>query len=188
MKQVAVVLGSILLLALSSNPAEAVVQVLPEAEFVVDGQTRAGGAAAAADPLVAELISAFDRTEHAVKKQDLEGLLRLYAPTFNYHGLTVDGVRRIWGEVFEYYRAVSSTHLFSDIKIIHEKGQVHAEVACTGGLYGTDRKTGKAITLDSWFREVHYLVKEEGQWRLLGNRGDAPTSLPFSSVPHHPLF
>lgn len=188
MKRSGVAIGSVFVLSLLASVAYAVVQVLPEAAFSVDGRAQAGGTAAAADPLVSELVGVFERTEHAVQKQDLEGLLRLYSPGFNYHGLKADGVRRIWGEVFEYYRNVSSTHLFSDIKILHESGQVRAEVACTGGLYGTDRRTGKAVTLDSWFREVHYLVKEEGQWRLLGNRGDAPTSAPFASVPHHPLF
>ena len=44
-------------------------------------------------------------------------------------------------------------------------------MACTGGLHGTEKQTGKPITIDSWAREVHYLVKEEGAWRFLGNTG-----------------
>jgi hypothetical protein len=44
------------------------------------------------------------------------------------------------------------------------------------------------ITIDSWFREVHYLGNEEGRWRFLGNAGEVPTNVPFSSAPHHPLF
>ena len=45
-------------------------------------------------------------------------------------------------------------------------------MTCTGGLYGTE-KHGKPVTIDSWVREVHYLVKEEGAWRFLGNAGGA---------------
>ncbi|MBI5855677.1 MAG: hypothetical protein HZB35_10720, partial [Nitrospirae bacterium] len=78
--------------------------------------------------------------------------------------------------------------LFSDMKISGAGSHLRAEVTCTGGLYGRDAKTGKRITLDSWFREVHYLGNEEGRWRFLGNAGEVPTNVPFSSAPHHPLF
>ena len=170
------------------DSARAVVQVLPEATLTIDGRMVRGRPAVSGDVTVKEILAAFGRAEAAVQKQDLETLMSFYAPAFNYHGLKPDGVRRIWSEVFEYYRKVSSTHLFSEIRIIQAGTQVRVEVTCTGGLYGTDRKTGKAITLDSWFQEVHYLVRDQGVWRLLGNKGDAPVVAPFSSVPHHPLF
>jgi hypothetical protein len=34
---------------------------------------------------------------------------------------------------------------------------------------------------------VHYLVIEEGEWRIHGNLGDSPRALPFGTSPH-PLF
>jgi hypothetical protein len=114
--------------------------------------------------------------------------MRFYAPTYDYHGLKTGEVRRVWGEVFEHYRAVESLHLFSDIKVTQVNDEVRAEVTCTGGLYGTDERTGNRITLDSWFREVHYLVKEGEAWRFLGNAGEVPAAAPFASAPHHPLF
>ncbi len=168
--------------------ADAVVQLLPEAALTLEGRAVAGGEAIAADPTVREILEAFGHAEAAVQKQDLGAMMTFYAEGFNYHGLKPADVRRIWSEVFEHYREVSSTHLFSDLQVIRDAGKLRAEVTCTGGLYGTERKTGKPITLDSWFREVHYLVKEGGAWRFLGNAGDAPTVAPFSSVPHHPLF
>lgn len=181
-------LGVLLLCAGVPDAAQAVVQVLPEATLTLDGRIVTGGTAVGGDPGVKDIVAAFGRAETAVQKQDIETLMSFYAPAFNYHGLKPDGVRRIWSEVFEYYRGVSSTHLFSDVKILREGNQVHAEVTCTGGLYGTDRTTGKALTLDSWFQEVHYLVREEDVWRLLGHKGEVPAIAPFSSVPHHPLF
>jgi hypothetical protein len=97
-------------------------------------------------------------------------------------------VRRVWGEVFEHYKALESLHLFSDIKVLNVNGGLRAEVICTGGLYGTEERSGNRLTLDSWFREVHYLVKEGDAWRFLGNAGDVPAGAPFASAPHHPLF
>ncbi|NJN69809.1 MAG: hypothetical protein HC801_05740 [Nitrospira sp.] len=114
--------------------------------------------------------------------------MKFYAPTYDYHGLKETDVRRVWGEVFEHYKALESLHLFSDIKVVPVNNELRLEVTCTGGLYGTDERTGNRITLDSWFREVHYLVKEDGVWRFLGNAGEVPTGAPFASAPHHPLF
>ena len=171
-----------------ASPVAAVVQVLPNATLTVDGRVLSDQEAVADDPTVRTIRAAFERAEAAVQSQNLDGLMTFYGKAFNYHGLRQPDVRRIWTEVFEHYRDLSSTHLFSDVKLTHDGTLVRVEITCTGGLYGTERKSGKAVTLDSWFREVHYLVKEDGAWRFVGNAGDAPTAAPFASVPHHPLF
>jgi len=139
-------------------------------------------------PAVKELLASFQRAEAALQKEDLDALMAFYTPAYNFHGLKEPDVRRVWDEVFVHYNGVESLHLFSDITVMQEGSQLRAEVTCTGGLYGTEEGTGKRITLDSWFREVHYLVKENGRWRFLGNAGEAPSSAPFSSAPHHPMF
>lgn len=175
-------------LLLASGVALAVVQVLPDASMTVEGRAVKGHKAIVAQPLLKELLAAFDRAEAAVQQKNLDALMGFYGPGYNYHGLKQPDVRRIWGEVFDHYRSLSSTHLFSDIRISRSGSQVRAEVTCTGGLYGTDIKTGKRITLDSWYHEVHYLANEEGTWRFLGNAGEVPTDVPFASAPHHPLF
>jgi hypothetical protein len=153
-----------------------------------DSGTITGAKAVRADPTMQEVLAAFDRAERALEKQDLHALMQFYAPGYNYHGLHVGDVERIWGEVFEHYRALSSTHLFSEMKIVGAAEGLRVELTCTGGLYGADVQSGARTTLDSWFQEVHYLVRDKQGWRFLGNRGDAPRSAPFSSSPHHPLF
>jgi hypothetical protein len=155
---------------------------------VVEGKKVTGQDNLAIHPVVKGLLAAFERAESALKKEDLDALMQFYAPAYDYHGLKGSDVRRIWSEVFEHYNSVESLHLFSDIKVMQVNNELRAEVTCTGGLYGTDERTGNRMTLDSWFREVHYLVKEEGVWRFLGNAGEIPTSAPFASAPHHPLF
>lgn len=149
----------------------------------------AQGVGADADRLVIkELVAAFNEAEAAVKKADLEAVMKFYATTYNYHGLKRSDVRRVWEEVFLHYGNLSSSHVFTELKLIQADGVRKAYVTCTGGLYGTEKQTGKAITIDSWVREVHYLVKEEGAWRFLGNAGGASPSAPPASAPHHPLF
>ncbi len=172
----------------AGGPARALVQVLPEMTLTREGRTITGAKAVRSDPTVQEILKAFDRAEQALEKQELAPLMQFYAPDYNYHGLHVADVERIWGEVFAHYRALSSTHLFSEMKVVQTGEGLRAELTCTGGLYGTEAQSGVRITLDSWFREVHYLVRDKQGWRFLGNRGDAPRSAPFSSSPHHPLF
>ena len=147
------------------------------------------GVGADADRLVIkELVAAFNEAEAAVKKADLDAVMKFYATTYNYHGLKRSDVRRVWEEVFLHYGNLSSSHVFTELKLIQADGERKAYVTCTGGLHGTEKQTGKAITIDSWVREVHYLVKEEGVWRFLGNAGGASPSAPAASAPHHPLF
>ena len=166
----------------------AAVEVLPEMVLTLDGRAVADRATVMKHPTVQEILAAFGRAEAAVQKQDLESLMRFYAKAYNYHGLKPTDVRRIWGEVFTHYHGLSSTHLFSEVKVFRSGSQLRAEITCTGGLYGTEENGRTRVTLDSWFREVHYLVHEDGAWRFLGNAGDAPSTAPFTSTPHHPLF
>jgi hypothetical protein len=171
-----------------SPESHGAVEVLQEASVTVDGRTMADHDAAMKHPALREILAAFRRAETAVQARDLDGLMNFYAKAYNYHGLKPADVRRIWGEVFDHYRDLSSTHLFSGVKVFRSGPQLRAEITCTGGLYGTEVEGGKKITLDSWFRQVHYLVHEDGAWRFLGNAGDAPRTSPATSAPHHPLF
>ena len=158
------------------TPAAAVVEIVP-------------GAVADADQAsLKEVVAAFDRAEAAVRKADLDALMPFYANTYNYHGLKRSDVRRVWDEVFAHYRKISSRHVFTELKLVQAGGVKKAYVTCTGGLYGTEKKTGKPITIDSWVSEVHHLVNEDGKWRFLGNAAGAAETVPPGSAPHHPLF
>lgn len=164
------------------------VQVLPETTLLVEGKKVTGQSRLLGHPVVKGLLGSFERAEAALKKEDIDALMRFYAPSYDYHGLKESDVRRVWGEVFEHYKALESLHLFSDIKVSRVNNELRAEVTCTGGLYGIDERSGDRVTLDSWFHEVHYLVKEGDAWRFLGNAGEGPAAAPFASAPHHPLF
>ena len=173
---------------LIGQPVHAVVQVLPEMVLIGEGRTVTEAKVIRMDPTVQAVLAAFKQAERALQKQDLTSLMEFYASAYNYHGLHLAEVERIWREVFEHYRDLSSTHLFSEMRIIPGVDGPRVELTCTGGMYGMDLQSSERITLDSWFKEVHYLVHEKGGWRFLGNKGDAPRSAPFSSSPHHPLF
>ncbi|MDH4155585.1 MAG: hypothetical protein OEV01_17575 [Nitrospira sp.] len=181
-------LGLVVCSLLGVGVVWAKVQVLPETVLLVEGKKISGHKSLLRHPVVKGVVAAFERAESALVKEDVDALMQFYASTYDYHGLKAADVRRVWGEVFEHYKALESLHLFSDIKVLNVDGKLRVEVTCTGGLYGTDEQSGKRVTLDSWFREVHYLVKDGENWRFLGNAGDVPAAAPFASAPHHPLF
>ena len=181
-------LGLILCSLVGVGAVWAKVQILPETVLLVEGKKISGHNSLLHHPMVKGLVAAFERAESGLQQEDIETLMQFYAPAYDYHGLKQADVRRIWGEVFEHYKALESLHLFSDIKVLNVDGKPRVEVTCTGGLYGTDQQSGKRVTIDSWFREVHYLVKDGETWRFLGNAGEVPAAAPFSSAPHHPLF
>ena len=138
--------------------------------------------------VVKELVSAFDRAEMAVQQADLDTLMLFYEKGYNYHGLKRSDVRRVWTEVFNHYGQIMSRHVFTELKVVQAGSMLKAFVTCTGGLHGTDKESGKPVTIDSWVGEVHFLVKENKAWKFLGNVGGASPEVPPTSAPHHPLF
>lgn len=181
-------LGVIVFCMLTTGLVWAKVQVLPKTVLLVKGKKISGHQSLLHHPVVKGVVAAFERAELGLHKEELDVLMQFYDPSYDYHGLKHTDVRRVWGEVFEHYKALESLHLFSDIKVLNVDGKLRVEVTCTGGLYGTDEQSGNRVTLDSWFREVHYLVKDGENWRFLGNAGEVPAAAPFASAPHHPLF
>jgi hypothetical protein len=108
----------------------------------------AAGVGADADlPVITELVAAFDEDELEVKKADLNALMQFSAMSYNYHGLKRSGVPRVWEEVFLRYRGISSSHVFTELKLVQTDGVRKAYVTCTGGLHGTEKQTGKPITI-----------------------------------------
>ena len=149
----------------------------------------ATGVVGNADQTIAkELAAAFDRAEVAVQQGDLDALMHFYEKDYNYHGLKRSDVRRVWTEVFSHYGQIVSRHLFTELKVVRTGSVMKAFVTCTGGLYGTDKESGKSVTIDSWVSEVHFLVKDNSTWKFLGNVGGALPEIPATSAPHHPFF
>ena len=139
--------GLVLCAVLGSEAVFAEVQVLPDTQLMVDGKAIKEHKRLLGHPMVKELLVSVGRAETAVQKEDLDALMAFYAPAYNYHGLKGTDVRRVWGEVFEHYKAVESLHLFSDIKVLQIDSRLRAEVTCTGGLYGTEEQTDHARQL-----------------------------------------
>ena len=136
---------------------------------------------------VKSVVAMFERVEQAIKAQDLDTVMAVYASSYNYHGLRKDDIRKVWKDLFDEYKEIASTHLFSKFTKVGSGSQTVLEVTCTGHLWARSKTTGLHVPIDSWYQEVHYLTFEEGEWRIRGNLGESPRMLPFGTSPH-PLF
>lgn len=138
------------------------------------------------DKTVAEILSTFQQAENALELQDLDALMNLYAQDYQYHGLVKEDLRKIWSQLFAQYRSLSSNHIFSRVAVRSDRVPT-AEITCTGSLYGISQETGERENVDSWYGEVHYLVYEEGAWRINGHKGAPRKARQFGVAPH-PFF
>lgn len=133
------------------------------------------------------VIGTFEQAEEAIKAHDLDKVMDMYSPQYNYHGLKKDDIRKIWKELFDEYQDIASTHLFTKMAKVGAGRDTILEVTCTGHLWAKSKTSGLYVPIDSWYEEIHYLVLEDGAWRIRGNLGESPRVLPFGTAPH-PLF
>ena len=133
------------------------------------------------------VVRTFEQAEDAIKSHDLEKIMGMYSPHYNYHGLRKADLRKIWKELFDEYEGITSTHLFTKMSKVGSGHGAVLEVTCTGHLRAKSKTSGLYVPIDSWYEEVHYLVLEDGMWRIRGNAGESPRALPFGTAPH-PLF
>lgn len=136
---------------------------------------------------VKSVVAMFERAEQAVKAHDLDTVMAVYSSQYNYHGLKKEDIRKVWRDLFDEYQEIASTHILSKFTKVGSGSQTVLEVTCTGHLWARSKTSGLYVPIDSWHEEVHYLVLEEGEWRIRGNLGDVPHLLPFGTSPH-PLF
>ncbi|HXX75326.1 MAG TPA: hypothetical protein VEI50_09370 [Nitrospiraceae bacterium] len=163
------------ILALSvPSPVSAKTKISPDAEIHADQKK------------VHEIIATFEKAEDALEARNLESLMALYSKDYSYHGLTKDDIRKIWKDLFAQSHRIASEHRFSKI-VVADGTNPKAEVTCTGSFWSTSDESGKRVNIDSWYEEVHYMVYEDGAWRIRGHAGEASKDPLFGKTPH-PLF
>jgi hypothetical protein len=138
------------------------------------------------DRIVGDILAALKRAEDALHARNIDALMEVYSRDYHYRDLMKDDVRKLWENLFAQYSQISSTHVFSQI-VAEGRNPSTAKITCTGRLWGTSKKSGERVILDSWFFEVHHMVSEDGAWRVRGVPGEPPEVLGLPVAPH-PFF
>ncbi len=135
---------------------------------------------------VAGILAAFNRAETALQAGNVGELMDLYSEEYQYHGLAKHDLQKIWAELLAQHRDFRSNHILS--RIAAAPGTPPgAELICTGSLWAVSKESGQQVNIDSWYGEVHYMVNENGTWRVRGHRGMSPKGWVFGIAPH-PFF
>lgn len=136
---------------------------------------------------VGEILTSFSRADDALRRQDLHALMDLYSESYRYHSLNKERLRNIWQELFQEHHAFSTTHIFTKIKVESGKPRPTAEITCTGSIWAISHRSGQRVNIDSWYAEAHYLIDEEGVWRIRGHAWERSEG-PRFVISSHPFF
>jgi len=168
---------------IGNTGAVAVTDITQDAEVKADPET------------VKAIRNVFDRAEEALRTKNLSGIMAIYSKDYQNRGLRKVDTAHIWQDIFDRYDDLSSRHVFSKIVVDQRKtGPPTAQVICTGVLYGVSilRKgkpaptalVEKPVYLDAWFEATHYLVLEDGRWKIIGHDPSTAEDHPFASALH----
>jgi len=166
--------GIALLIQGSGPPALAKHRLTRGADIQVDAKT------------VREIQTVFTQAEEAIRTGNLEALMELYSKDYRFGRLTKDEMRQSWKDFFAQYHRISTSHSFSRIVVKPGKHPT-AEVTCMGSIWATSNGTTQRINLASWLGDLHYLINEEGQWRIRGQGKIAAKTSQYGGAPP-PLF
>ena len=120
------------------------------------------------------ILAMFKKAEEAVRREDLDALMALYADDYKHGGYNKDGVRAVWNDLFARHRDFAGAHIFSKIKVETGKPIPLAHVTCTGSLWAISDETGQRVNIDSWYGEVHHVTFDHGAWHLAGTFWEIP--------------
>ena len=181
MNRVAFRVGCVLLLTAClwlclPTAAETKTQLMPGGIQEVDSET------------LKELLFTFEQAELAMQAHDLNRIMALYSDDYLYHGLKKADVQEIWKQLFEHYKDLESFHTFSVVRLVGLGSKQVAEITCSGVVWGTSKDTTLRSPVDSWYEEIHYMKKENGRWRIVGNVGEKSIPVLQFGVAPHPLF
>ena len=135
---------------------------------------------------IEEVMGAFQRFENALQRRDLEGVMALYAESYQDRNFTKANLREEWQHVLAEYHGFSASHLVTRVEVQPDSIQPVAFVTCSGIISAVSNATGARVTLDSWIGEVHYLIHELGNWRIQGDAWEVrhPTEIQFADHQH----
>jgi hypothetical protein len=163
-----------LLIPGSGPPALAKLRLARGADIQVDAKT------------MREIQTVFNQAEESIRTGNLEALMELYSKDYRFGGLTKDDRRQSWKDFFTLYHRISTSHSFSRISVKPGK-DLTAEVMCTGSIWATSNGTTERINLASWLGDLHYLIHEEGEWRIHGKGKIVAKTAQYGGGPP-PLF
>ena len=129
-----------------------------------------------------EVTLFFQTTQKAIETKNMEALMAHYSDSYHDGDLDKKSVGQAWQRIFA---KVDSVAALNNMKLVSISADGNMVVLQSSGLLvGVPGNEKWPVTIDSWNKQDHLLVKEAGEWKLIGIYGPERKRLWFDKPMH----
>lgn len=129
-----------------------------------------------------EVAMFFQTTQKAIETKNMEALMAHYSDSYHDGDLDKKSVEQAWQRIFA---KVDSVAALNNMKLVSVSADGNMIVLQSSGLLvGVPGDAKWPVTIDSWNKQDHLLVKEAGEWKLIGIYGPERKRLWFDKPMH----
>lgn len=127
----------------------------------------------------------YQTTQRAIETKNTEVLMSQYSNNYRNGDLDKASVAQAWQKIFAKVDNLASVNNMTLVSISADRNMVVLQ--SSGLLAGVPDGKRWPVTVDNWNRQDHILIKEAGEWKLIGIYGQEQKRLWFDK-PMHPLI
>lgn len=128
-------------------------------------------------------VSMFFRTaEEAIETEDVHALMAHYSDNYRDGDLDKKAVEQAWRKIFARVDAAATVNNMTLVNVSADGNTIVLQ--SSGLLVGVPDGERWPVTVDNWNRQDHVLVKEAGEWKLIGIYGPERQRLWFDKPVH----
>lgn len=129
-----------------------------------------------------EVTLFFQTTQKAIETKNMEALMAHYSDSYHDGDLDKKSIGQAWQRIFA---KVDSVAALNNMKLVSISADGNMVVLQSSGLLvGVPGNEKWPVTIDSWNKQDHLLVKEAGEWKLIGIYGPERKRLWFGKPMH----
>lgn len=131
-----------------------------------------------------EVTMFFQKAKKAIETKNMDALMAQYSDNYRDGDLDKKSVEQAWRKIFA---RVDSPATLNNLKLVSISADRNMVVLQSSGLLvGVPGDERWPVTIDNWNKQDHILIKEAGEWKLIGIYGLERKRLWFDK-PMHPL-
>ena len=129
-----------------------------------------------------EVTMFFQAAQKAINAKDMDALMAKYSDNYRDGDLDKASVEQAWRGIFA---RVDDMTTLNNMKLVNISADRNMVVLQSSGLLvGVPGDAKWPVTIDSWNKQDHLLVKEAGEWKLIGIYGPERKRLWFDKPMH----
>lgn len=131
-----------------------------------------------------EVTMFFQTAKKAIETKNMDALMAQYSDNYRDGDLDKKAVEQAWRKIFARVDSLATLNNMKLVSISADRNMVVLQ--SSGLLVGVPGDEQWPVTIDNWNKQDHILIKESGEWKLIGIYGLERKRLWFDK-PMHPL-